>query len=152
MLEWAKISKSVMDPIISANFNEHLKVVGRSFLSAFSLYSDCNQSLFSNRVLNRFLHFRMHFIIFIGMFVIILFAVFAGRDALKYPIILLACLHLISVLLCSIGHAVLDRYLEKTEWALLLSFMLALWSLFAKKNYKDAKGEKLMSKAQGGVL
>jgi len=130
--EWAKISKSICEPIIHAHFIEYAKVVARSFLSAYSRYPDCITSPFSIKFLGKIYQYQIHLIIFIGMYFVIFSAILLGHKPLKYPIIFVACLHPLAVFFCSIGHAVLERYVETTEWSLLLSFMLAILSLWVK--------------------
>lgn len=149
MLEWNKVSKSVCKPIIAAHFDENVKVIGRSFLTAFGWYYDYNQSPFSNNILRKHFNHKISFAVYIGIFLVILSAMAVGHKPMRYVVIFVACLHPLACLLNSIGYTVLQRYAETTEWSLLLAFMLALWSLAVKISHKRTEPEKLISVGQG---
>ncbi len=129
-LEYNRLAKDISGPIIKAHFEEYLKTVGRSFLSGFGYYRDLDNSLL------QYVYFsglRSHaFPIILGTFLIILLSLALGDKSLRLPIAMAAAIHPLSVLIHSIGHAVLARYVEMTEWSLLLALLLALYSLFVR--------------------
>jgi len=150
--ELTKLAESVCRPIIRNHFNEYIKIVGRSFVSAFSLYNDFLPSPFSNNNLMRVFQHEWHFRLYIGMLLVILAATLIGKKSLRGSVIFIASIHPLAVLFSSIGHAVLYRYLEITEWSLLLAFMLALWSLLIKifdKLLFVLRSSSLITKAKG---
>lgn len=124
-----KLAKDIADPIIKAHFTEYLKTVGRSFLSAFGAYPDYRVSMPQRYGVGQFSLY-----ISLGCWLIILSSLFFGDKSMRWPTAFTASIHPLLVLVHSIGHAILDRYLEITEWSFLLAFFMALYALFAQLN------------------
>ena len=126
-LEYARLSKKIANPIIKKHFDEYLKTVGRSFLSAFGAYKDLQDSLWWR------LGLGVHSLgVFIVGYIFLFCAIFFGAKKLQFTLVLLTFLHVASVTFMSIGHAVLARYLGITEWSFILALEVGAYSLLLK--------------------
>ncbi len=130
---------AIADSIIKAHFGEYLKIAGRSFLSGFGYYPD-----FYFHVGYPFLGVNVShvFPLFCGLFAVLVLSIAVGTPEMRYPVAFVASVHPLAVLIHSIGHAVLGRYLEISEWSLLLALLLALYSLIIRL-FRKFKGRKL---------
>lgn len=126
-IEYARLAKQMSDPIIHKHFGEYIETIGRSFLSAFGAYKDIKSGIWWRNQLG-----SQSVILFILCYLCIVCSLIFGVKYLRYPIGLLAVLHITSVIFTSIGHAVLPRYLEITEWSFVLALVVALWALLLR--------------------
>lgn len=126
-IEYARLAKEMSAPIIRKHFGEYMKTVGRSFLSAFGAYEDIQIGIWWRRHLG-----PKSLGLFIACYLFIACAFVLGVQDLQYTIVLLAVIHITSVIFTSIGHAVLGRYLGITEWSFLLALEVALWSVILR--------------------
>ncbi|MDR0747080.1 MAG: hypothetical protein LBE89_04220 [Helicobacteraceae bacterium] len=129
-----RFDMAVAKPIINAHFGRYLEIIAANFASAFGGSAD----YFTSPILRGFdkiLHIPTIVIrlIFPLCFALIAFALWRGRRDLRLPTAALALIHLLHVLGVAIGHAALSRYVLLTEWSLVLSAIMAAFSLIAAK-------------------
>lgn len=123
-IERARLVKEVTDPIIRKHFKEYSMTKIRSFLSAFGYYKDVWHSIKWRQSVGQKL-----FPVFLLCYAFLFCAIAFGAKKLRYPLLLLALIHVMAVAFTAIGHAVLMRYLEITEWSFILALEVALYSL-----------------------
>jgi hypothetical protein len=133
-LEWVRVSQAVCEPILKAHYGEYVKTVAQSFLSAFGRYHDNQLSPFGYKILDRRGFFQRigYFKVFVCIYILIITAILLGKKGLRWPLVFITSIHPLAVAACAIGYAVEPRYIEVTEWSLLLACILACWSLWVR--------------------
>lgn len=119
-----QLSKEISDPIIKKHMDERVKIMGRSFLSAFGAYKDMPISLWWRQGLG-----DHALILSIGAYIFLFCSILFGVKNLQFILLILTCLHVDSVLFTSVGLVVYDRYLQITEWSFILALEIGAYSL-----------------------
>lgn len=123
-IERARLVKNISGPIIQKHYKEYIMTKVRSFLSAFGYYKDLQDSIRWRHSLG-----SIQFYIFLSCYAFLFGAIAFGTKKLRYPLLLLALIHLLAVVFTSIGYKVLTRYLQITEWSFILALEVALYSV-----------------------
>ncbi len=105
---------------------ENTMVTVKNFLNGFGLYAkDYMQSPVLQKV-----HLPVLQMVFFPLVLCILGAsLLWGLPCYKMPILLFSSIHILHVTATATGNFILMRYLELTEWSILLAVALALYSL-----------------------
>lgn len=126
-IERARLVNDISGKIMKKHFYEYINTVGRSVLSAFGYYQDLKLGIWRRHNLG-----EKSAGIFIFCYSFLFFTILFGVKKLRYVLILIIFIHITSVVLMSIGHAVLRRYLGITEWSFILALEVACYSVLLK--------------------
>ena len=132
LLGEAELAKIVARPIIQAHFGENLAIAGRNALSSLCFYPDVLESPFGNKIQKLGINAKLIPGIFFSFLLVLVVSIAAGTASLRVPILFIGAIHPLAVAVLSFGHAVVHRYLQLSEWCLLLAVFLAIVSLLNK--------------------
>ncbi|MCL1890116.1 MAG: hypothetical protein FWF99_06430 [Desulfovibrionaceae bacterium] len=129
LLGEAELAKIVARPIIKAHLGENLAMAGRNALSSLYFYPDVRVSPFGNNIHRLGINAKLVPGIFLSFLLVLAASIAAGTASLRLPVLFIGAIHILAVAVLSFGHAVVYRYLQLSEWCLLLAVFLAIVSL-----------------------